>query len=108
MKVYCLLCKAIDLASWWERTANEEGKFSFFTRSTTAISKLKMTMKDSFQFCFYAQTISIVLVTANEAGGSLIPSLFMSLIGIFITIAVIMSAIKPHLPDIDEFLDGLN
>ncbi len=82
--------------------------YAFFTRSTTAISKLKMTMKDSFQFCFYAQTISIVLVTANEAGGSLIPSLFMSLIGIFITIAVIMSAIKPHLPDIDEFLDGLN
>ena len=81
--------------------------YALFTRSTTAISKLKMTMKDSFHFCFYAQTISIILVTANEAAGQLLPSLVMSVAGIFITVAVIMSAIKPHLPDIDEFIDGL-
>ena len=80
--------------------------YAFFTRSTTAISKLNMTMKDSFHLCFYAQTISIILVTLNEVSGHFIPSLIMSIAGIFITIAVIMSAIKPHLPDIDEFLDN--
>ncbi|MBO4863426.1 MAG: DUF1189 family protein [Eubacterium sp.] len=79
--------------------------FALFSRSTTAISKLDMTFKDSVHFCFYCQTIAILLVTANLAIGEIIPGLFMSIIGIVITVVVIMKAIKPHLPDIDEYLD---
>ena len=79
--------------------------YALFTRTSTAICKLNMTFKDAFHFCFYAQTIAIILVTANIATGEMIPSFVMTIIGMVITVAVIMSAIKPHMPDIDEYLD---
>ncbi len=80
--------------------------YAFFTRSTTSISKLNLSMKDSLHLCFYAETISIILVNLNKAIGEYIPSLFMSIIGIVITVVVILNAIKPHLPDMDEFLNN--
>ncbi len=79
--------------------------YAFFTRTTTSISKLNLSMKDSVHLCFYAETISIILVNINEAVGYFIPSIFMTLASIIITVAVIMNAVKPHMPDIDEFMN---
>ncbi len=80
--------------------------YAFFTRSTTAISKLSFTMKDSFHLAFYAETIGIILVNVNKAAGSIIPSFLMSAAGVVISIVVILNAIKPHLPDLDEFMSN--
>ena len=79
--------------------------YAFFTRSTTAITKLNLTFKDAFHLCFYAETIGILLTNINSSTGHYIPSFVMSIAGIIITFVVIVSSVKPYLPDIDEFMN---
>ena len=78
--------------------------YTVVSRSLTAISKLPMTFSDAFRLCFYSQTISIILVNVNSAIGYYIPSIFMSIIGVIITIVIIHKAMGPHMPDIDDIL----
>ena len=79
--------------------------YAFGSRSLTTISKLPMTFKDAFHLCFYAQTVAIILVSVNTATGYIVYPLFMSILGIIITIVIIHKAMGPHMPDLDDIID---
>ncbi len=83
------------------------GVLCIFTRTSTALCKLPMTLRDTFHLNLYAQTISIILVNANEAIGFINP-IITSFAGIVITIFVINRALKPHMPNFDEMMDNFN
>ena len=74
--------------------------------SLLKVSKLDMSLKDAFRLSFYAQTFSIILVNINEGVGYLVSSLVASVIGVIITVVNIHKAMGPHMPDIDEFMNG--
>ena len=74
--------------------------------SLLKFSKLEMSLKDAFRLCFYAQTFGIMIVNINEGVGYLISSLIATIIGVIITVVNIHKAMRPHMPDIDEFLNG--
>ena len=76
-----------------------------FTRTSTALCKLPMTLRHTFHLNFYAQTISIILVNINEAAGYFVGPIISSVIGVVITIFVINRALAPHMPDIDEMMN---
>jgi hypothetical protein len=81
------------------------GVFSIIFRGTTSILKVPMTLKNTYHLCFYAQTISIILTSANNAIGYFVFPTLLSIICLFITGIVIRKALKPHMPDIDEIID---
>ena len=83
------------------------GLYIIYARSATQFSKLPMTLNNTFQLCFYAQTIAIILVKTNEAIGYVVYPVIASVIGVIITLAVISNAMKPHMPDIDEIINNL-
>ncbi len=49
-----------------------------------------------FRFCFYAQTIGMLLVNVNKATGTYIPSVIVSMVGIFITMRLIFKTFAPY------------
>ncbi len=55
---------------------------------------------DTIMLCFYADTLSILLIGINQATGYIIPSFIMSIIGILIMNRYIIRAILPR-PDAD-------
>ena len=74
--------------------------------SLLKVSKLDMSLKEAFRLSFYAQTCSVILVNINEGVGYLVSSLVASIIGVIITIVNIHKAMGPHMPDVDEFMNG--
>lgn len=58
---------------------------------------LPLTRGNVFRLCFYAQTIGILLVNLNDALGVLLPSLIVSIVGIFISFRWIFKSFAPHL-----------
>lgn len=84
------------------------GIFSILFRGSTSILKVPMTLKDTFHLCFYAQTISIILTSANDAINYFVSPLMLSIICLFITGIVIKKALQPYMPDIDEIINKFN
>lgn len=74
--------------------------------SLLKVVKLDMSLKDAFRLSFYAQTFSIILVNINEGIGYVVSSLLASIIGAIITVVNIHKAMGPHMPDIDEYMNG--
>ncbi len=60
-------------------------------------TSLDLNKGNVFRLCFYAQTIGILLVNLNTAMGRLLPSMLISIVGIFISIRWILKTYTPYL-----------
>ncbi|MBO4592147.1 MAG: DUF1189 family protein, partial [Eubacterium sp.] len=84
------------------------GIFTVLFRTATSLIKIPMTLKDTFHLCFYAQTISIILTSMNNAIDYILYPAIVSIICLFITGIVIKKALQPHMPDIEDIIDRFN
>ena len=58
---------------------------------------LSLTKGNCYRICFYAQTIGILLVNINKALGYLIPSILVSIVGIFMSLRYIAKSMEPYI-----------
>ena len=58
---------------------------------------LSLTKGNCFRICFYAQTIGILLVQTNKALGYFIPSIIVSIVGIFLSLRYIAKSMEPYI-----------
>ena len=57
---------------------------------------LDLNKGNVFRLCFYAQTIGMLLVNINKATGGYLPSLIVSMVGIFITLIYVFKPFRPY------------